>query len=134
MMLYDENNFVGKDKKHFLTAFPGKIETIKKQPSGNLIVTLTTKKDEKVLKREAIFKAIEIETYKIEEFLKEGKSLNVFGIFNKKKTIFPVCFVKVKKGSEIQTIEFNVNFPQYTILLEQVEKAQQTDLDKWKKD
>jgi len=132
-MLYDEVNFVGKEKKHFLTTFPGKIESTKAQPSGNLIVTLATVKDEKTVKRDAIFKRIEIDTYKLDEFLKKGKPLTVFGIFTKKKTIFPVCFVKVKSGSEIRVIEFQENFPQYKILLEQVEKAQQTDLDRFKK-
>ena len=131
-MLYDEKNFVGKEKKHFLTAFPGKIVKIKTQASGNLIVTLETKKDEIILKRDVIFKKIEIETYNLVECLKEGKSMNIFGVFTKKKTIFPVCFVKVKMGDGIKMIEFKENFEQYKILMEQQEKSQQKDLDSFK--
>lgn len=132
-MLYDEANFVGKEKKHFLTAFPGKIDSSKKQASGNVIVVLSAKtKDGTIKKREVIFKKNEIDTYQIEEFLVEGKSISVFGIFTKKKTIFPVCFLKIKVDGEIRTIEIAENLIQYNILMEQQEKSKQTDLDTFK--
>jgi hypothetical protein len=134
-MLYEESYFVGKDRKPFLTTFLGTIESIKKQASGNLLVVLSRNKtdDDEEIKREAIFKKAEIEAYHFEEFLKEGKNLAVYGIFTKKKSIFPVCFVKVKAGTEIKTIEIAESQQQYKILLDQAEKARQTDLDKWKK-
>ncbi|HME52815.1 MAG TPA: hypothetical protein VKM55_11400 [Candidatus Lokiarchaeia archaeon] len=132
-MLYNESDFVGKEKKHFLTAFPGKIDSIKKQASGNIIVVLTAKaKDGVIRKREAIFRKIEIETYELAELLKDGKSISVFGIFTRKKTIFPVCFLKVKVDGEIRTIEIAENLVQYKILMEQLEKSTQTDLDTFK--
>jgi len=132
-MIYEEANFVGKEKKHFLTAFPGKIDSIKKQASGNIILTLTAKGRDGVIKnREVILRKTEIETYHLEEFLKEGKSISVFGIFTKKKPIFPICFVKVKVEGEIRTIEIAENEVQYKILMEQHEKSKQTDLDTFK--
>jgi hypothetical protein len=132
-MLYDEANFVGKEKKHFLTAFHGKIDSIKKQASGNIIIVLSAKnKDDVTKNREVIFRKVEIDTYSLEEFLKEGKSIFVFGILTKKKPIFPVCFMKVKVEGEIRTIEIAENLVQYKILMEQLEKSKQTDLDTFK--
>lgn len=135
-MLYEETFFAGKDtRKPFLTTFLGTIESIKKQASGNIIVVLTRNKteDDEEIKREAIFKKVEIETYHLDEFLQVGKLLAVFGIFTKKKTIFPVCFVKVKAGAEVKTIEIAESHQQYKILIDQAERARQTDLDRWKK-
>nr|MDO8087422.1 hypothetical protein [Candidatus Sigynarchaeum springense] len=136
-MLFREEYFVGKDKKPFLTTFVGAIDTVKKQASGNLIITMARTKnsadEDEEIKREAIFKRSEIDAYHLDEFLKEGKSLAVYGIFTKKKTIFPVCFVKVKVGAEIKTIEIAESHQQYKILLEQAEKAKQAGLDRWKK-
>ncbi len=135
MMQFEERFFGGKDRKPFLTTFLGTIESIKKQASGNLIVLLSRAKSEEdeEIKREAIFKKSEIDAYHLDEFLKEGKSLAVFGVFTKKKSIFPVCFVKVKAGNEVKTIEIAESHQQYKILLEQALKAQQTDLDHFKK-
>jgi hypothetical protein len=134
-MLYKEDNFVGKDRKPFLTTFVGTIESIKKQASGNLIVVMAKTKAEEgeEIKREAIFKKSEIDAYHLDEFLIKGKSLAVYGVFTKKKSIFPVCFVKVKVGTEIKTIEVAESQQQYKIALEQAQKAQQTDLDHFKK-
>ncbi len=134
-MLYTENLFLGKDRKAFLTAFMGTIEAIKKQASGNLIVVLTRNKaeEDEEIKREAIFKRSEVDAYHLDEFLKEGKNLAVYGVFTKKRSIFPVCFVKVKAGAEIKTIEIAESHQQYKSLLEQAQKAQQTDLDRFKK-
>ena len=132
-MIYDEANFVGKERKHFLTAFHGRIDSIKKQASGNSIIVLSAKNKEGVIKnRDIIFRKTEIDTYELEDFLKEGKFLSVFGIFTKKKPIFPICFVKVKVEGEIRTIEIAENQVQYTILMEQLEKSKQTDLDTFK--
>jgi hypothetical protein len=134
-MLFEETHFAGKDRKPFLTTFLGTIESIKKQASGNLLVLLSRNKtdDDEEIKREAIFKKTEIETYHLDEFLKEGKNLAVYGVFTKKKSIFPVCFVKVKAGTEIKTIEIAESHQQYKILLEQAEKAKQTELNSFLK-
>ncbi|MEX2681185.1 MAG: hypothetical protein Q6373_006265 [Candidatus Sigynarchaeota archaeon] len=134
-MLFREEYFVGKDKKPFFSCVVGTIESIKKQASGNVIVLIAKTKAEEgeQIKREVIFKKSEIDAYQLGDFLKQGKSLAVYGIFTKKKTIFPVCFVKVKAGSEIKTIEIAESHQQYKILLEQAEKAKQTELDRWRK-
>ncbi|MBN2150407.1 MAG: hypothetical protein JW839_03070 [Candidatus Lokiarchaeota archaeon] len=134
-MLYEEKYFTGADRKPFLTSFLGTVGSIKKQASGNLIVVLARNKSEadEEIKREAIFKRTEIDTYQLEDLLQKGKSLAVFGVFTKRKSIFPVCFVKVKAGAEIKTIEFTESFPQYKVLLEHAEKAKQTELDRWRK-
>jgi hypothetical protein len=135
LMIYKEENFVGKDRKPFLTTFVGTIESVKKQASGNLIVLLvkTKAEEDEEIKREAIFKKSDIDAYHLDEFLKEGKSIAVYGVFTKKRSIFPVCFVKVKVGNEIKAIEIAESQQQYKIALEQAQKAQQTDLDHFKK-
>jgi hypothetical protein len=134
-MLFEERFFAGKDRKPFLTTFVGTIESIKKQASMNLLVLLSKTKAEEgeEIKREVIFKKSEIDAYHLDEFLKVGKNLAVYGVFTKKKSIFPVCFVKVKAGTEIKTIEFAESQQQYKCALEQAQKAQQTDLDHFKK-
>jgi hypothetical protein len=135
LMLFEERFFAGPDRKPFLTTILGTIESIKKQASGNIIVLLSRNKAEndEEIKREAIFKKTEIDTHHLDEFLKVGKNMAVFGVFTKKKSIFPVCFVKVKAGAEIKTIDFAESHQQYKILIEQAEKAKQTELDRWKK-
>jgi hypothetical protein len=134
-MLFEERFFAGLDRKPFFTTFLGTIESIKKQASGNLLVLLSRNKaeDDEEIKREAVFKKSEIDTYHLDVFLKEGKSMAVFGVFTKKKSIFPVCIVKVKAGTEIKTIEIAESHQQYKTLIEQAEKAKQTELDRWKK-
>ncbi|MFX0100072.1 MAG: hypothetical protein ACFFCS_10870, partial [Candidatus Hodarchaeota archaeon] len=102
---YDENFFYGSEKKKGLTYFPGKVKSVKKQLSGNQIITLVNKKEEKLINKDVIIKQVEIEKYNLEEILEVGNIISVYGISTKRNTIFPVCILKMKKEKEIEVIE-----------------------------
>jgi hypothetical protein len=128
VMLYDEQLFSGETKRHGLGAFSGKIESMKKQMSGNLIVTLSREKNKEIVTKDCIFKKLEIEAYGLEETLQEGKAIMVYGIITPKKTIFPVLIVKYKTKGEKITIEVAENEAQYQLLLAQVDTGHQSKL------
>jgi hypothetical protein len=127
-MLYDEQLFSGETKRRGLSVFSGKIESVKQQMSGNLIVTLSREKSDENLTKDVIFKKVEIETYALADILQEGKTIMVYGILTPKKTIFPVLIVKYKANGEKFTIEVAENEIQYQILLAQVDTGHQSKL------
>ncbi len=123
-MLYDESLFVGQTRKRALAAFPGKIIKVETKASGNAVVTLLRQKEDREVKRDVIFRKIEMERYNLGAVLVEGSSIAAFGILTKKRAIFPVCFVKVKQD----IIEIKENYPQYETVLE-TKESQQRNLD-----
>lgn len=128
-MVYDEAHFSGKERKRALAAFPGKIETIRKQPSGNTVVSLVrTNQEGGVHKRDAIFKLTEMEAHGLNEVIVAGKSLIVYGIAAKTGVIFPVCFVKVKDEAGFTRVDLPENEGQYQVAIKQQDKGQQKAL------
>nr|MDO8116745.1 hypothetical protein [Candidatus Sigynarchaeota archaeon] len=97
MTIYDESLFHGPARKKTLTAFTGKIIKVEKKASGNAVVTLLRQKEDRDVKRQSLFRKIELDRYNLDSVLIEGQSISVYGIMTKKQAIFPVCFLKANK-------------------------------------
>ncbi|MHA1680190.1 MAG: hypothetical protein ACTSUE_04230 [Promethearchaeota archaeon] len=112
MKFYEKSFFIGEEKKKHLTGFPGKIQSVEKQSSGNFKITLSKKVKDVTATRIAFFKKLEVEKYNLEDVLLEGNDINIFGIMTTKNKIFPVCFVEFKgdDGKKVAEIEENAEF------------------------
>ncbi|MBD3187781.1 hypothetical protein GF325_13175 [Candidatus Bathyarchaeota archaeon] len=132
MTIYNKGDFIGSSRKKKLVGFPGKIEKVETQASGNVKVTLVRENDSKKTSMIAILKRVEINNYSLDQYLEKDRPMNVFGISAKSHAIFPVCFLEISSDGSQHRIEIKENSGSYQYVLAQPGHGSQKVLDEWK--